>query len=316
METKKSSPKDVFLHLLSIISLYISAGSLIALWFQYINVLLPDKLDFTSYYSIAGSVRWAMASLMIVFPVYLLVNWMLNRDYSAMPEKRELKIRKWLVHFTLFLASLIIITDLVTLVYNFLGGDLTGRFLLKVAAILLVIGTIFGYYLWDLRKQFSKSQLKILTLAVSAVVLGSIVGGFFTAGSPLKARLYRFDDQRISDLQVLQNELINYWIQKDALPDSLDKLANNITGFAPPKDPDSGSNYLYKVSGKLIFELCADFNLPSANSVSRTFKAVPVYPSPEGLYQQNWDHPASQYCFSRTIDPELYKSQKAYLKLR
>ena len=188
METKKSSPKDVFLHLLSIISLYISAGSLIALWFQYINVLLPDKLDFTSYYSVAGSVRWSMSALIIVFPVYLSVNWMLNRDYSVMPEKRELKIRKWLVHFTLFLASLIIIADLVTLVYNFLGGDLTGRFLWKVAAILLVIGTIFGYYLWDLKKHWAGKQLRVLTLAVLAVVLASIAGGFFTAGSPLKAR--------------------------------------------------------------------------------------------------------------------------------
>lgn len=302
---KKNLPKDVFLHILGIITLYISAGSLIALVFQYINVIFPDPLNPYHYQSVAGSVRWSMAALIIVFPIYSLTSWLLNKDYQASPEKRELKIRKWLVYFTLFLAAVIIITDLVTLVYNFLGGDLTARFLLKVLTVLAVAGTVFGYYLWDLRRALSKKELKIAGTVVSVVVLASVIAGFFTAGSPLKARLYRFDERRINDLQILQNEIINYWIQKDKLPATLDDLKNNITGFEPPIDPAANSAYEYKIFGKLNFELCADFDLAASEfGAPQPTKPRGYYGDP---YGQNWSHDTGKTCFNRTIDPELYR---------
>ena len=69
-----------------------------------------------------------------------------------MPEKRNLRIRKWLIYFTLFAAALIIIGDLVALIFSLLGGELTVRFLLKVVTIFFVAGSVFYYYLWDLRR--------------------------------------------------------------------------------------------------------------------------------------------------------------------
>jgi len=52
----------------------------------------------------------------------------------------------------------------------------------------------------------------------------------------------------------------------------------------------------------LSFDLCAIFKTESQNSGGN--KAVPmVYP----YYNQNWDHGAGRVCFSRTIDPQLYK---------
>ena len=139
----KASPKDVFMHLLSIVTLYVSVVSFIALLFQYVNVLFPDQLNFY-YTSALNTIRQSTASLVVVFPVYILVSWLLGRDFAREPGKREIKIRKWLLYLTLFIATITIIVDLVTLVYNFLSGELTVRFLLKVMAVLIVAAAVFG----------------------------------------------------------------------------------------------------------------------------------------------------------------------------
>jgi hypothetical protein len=152
---EKTGPKDVFLHLLAILTLYASAIAFIALIFQYINVLIPDPLEMQGGYALQSSyqaIRWAIASLIVIFPVYIFSVWYLNKNYIASPEKRNLRIRKWLIYFTLFAAALIIIGDLVALIFNLLGGELTTRFLLKVLTVFFVAGSVFYYYLWDLRR--------------------------------------------------------------------------------------------------------------------------------------------------------------------
>lgn len=150
----KTSPKDFFLHLLVIVALYITAGSFATLIFQYINVIFPDVLERGSYYlrSVYSSIRWAISSLIVVFPVYILTSWFLEKSYEKDPLKRNLRIRRWLIYFTLFAAAAIIVGDLVTLIFNFLGGELTARFIFKALTIFAIAGTVFGYYFYDIRK--------------------------------------------------------------------------------------------------------------------------------------------------------------------
>ena len=119
----KTGPREVFFHLLAIVTLYLSAISFGALLFQYIDRFFPDPL--VDYYPrLSGAIRWAIASLVIVFPVYLWLSWTLRREEIRDPARRELKVRKWLLYFTLFVAAVVINGDLVALIYNFLGGDL------------------------------------------------------------------------------------------------------------------------------------------------------------------------------------------------
>jgi len=44
-----------------------------------------------------------------------------------------------------------LIGDFTSLVYSLLGGELTVRFVLKVLTVGVIAGTIFWYYLSDLR---------------------------------------------------------------------------------------------------------------------------------------------------------------------
>ncbi|MCX6788269.1 MAG: DUF5671 domain-containing protein [Candidatus Jorgensenbacteria bacterium] len=153
-QDKKVSPKDVFLHLLAIITLYISSITFLVLIFQYINIYFPDALN-GGYYAIESaysSIRFAIATLVVVFPVYIFTTRFLNKSYESNPTKRNIRIRKWLVYFTLFVAALVVIGDLVTLIYNLLGGEVTIRFLLKASTVLFVVVSVFTYYFSDLKK--------------------------------------------------------------------------------------------------------------------------------------------------------------------
>lgn len=311
-QIQKSSPRDVFMYLLATITLYFCAYSAIDLLFSYINVGFPDALN--PYYDAGGSIRWSLALLIIIFPVYFWVSRFLNKDITKDHGKNEIKIRKWLLYLTLFLAALLIIGDLVALIYNFLQGEITARFSLKVVSVFAVAVAVFWYYLYDLRKAVGtfSSKAKIFVWGVWVAIIAIVVAGVFIAGSPFTQRLVRFDDQKISDLQNIQGQILNTWMLKGALPQTLDDLRDSISGFVPPVDPQDGSSYEYKATGKASFDLCATFNLPaSAGQIGRTPPyAAPVgYPVDKGL-ADNWDHGQGRQCFSRTIDPKLYPPKK------
>lgn len=310
----KSSPQDVFMHLLAIAALYASVVSFIALWFQYINVLLPDPLNFF-YRAALDGVRWASSALVVVFPVFILLSWLIGRDFRAEPRKRELRVRKWLLYFTLFIAAVTIIVDLVILFFNFYSGELTARFILKMLVVLVVAAAVFSYYLWDVRRSAAQQSRKPKQFAwiVIFVVAASIIVGFLIVGSPAKQRSIRFDERRITDLQTLQGEIVNYWILKGKLPQSVDNLRDSISGFVPPNDPETGAVYQYHVKNPLSFELCAVFKNKSLGLTGE--ESNRLTPRPASLpgesyqepYQQNWQHGVGRVCFERTIDPELYK---------
>lgn len=146
--------REAFLYLVLFMTLYISSFSFGTLIFQFINRWLPDVLQ-GGYMdsSISDAIRMSTSSLVIAFPVFYYVSWILHKASQRDPDKRSSKIRKWLTYITLFIAAGVIIGDSITLVYNLLGGELTLRFTLKVLTIGAIAGTIFGYYLWDLRKE-------------------------------------------------------------------------------------------------------------------------------------------------------------------
>ena len=192
-------------------------------------------------------------------------------------------------------------------VYNFLNGELSARFVLKVVVVLLVAGGVFGYYMWELKRKELISKIpKVLAIILAVFALGSIIVGFFIVGTPFDQRNRRFDEQRVQDLQMLQNQVLNYWTLKHNLPVDMSLLQEDISGFIVPLDPDSKTPYEYKILDPLKFELCTTFARPN-NNLDFRFKSAPQYAMPNDSFQQNWNHEAGRTCFSRTIDPELYK---------
>lgn len=305
-----STAKDVFSYLLMIIMLYIGVITYIAMIWQYINVGFPDALN--QSYNAYGIVRNSISCLVVVWPVLILMTWMIGKDLRLHKEKQEMWVRKWLTYLTLFIASMTIIIDLIFLLNFFLNGEITVRFILKVLAILAVAGAVFSYYLWDLKRDTSvKSKTTLLVAMItSIVILVSIIGGFFIIGSPMHQRNVRLDNQRVSDLQNIQYEIINYWTQKGMIPKTIADLQDPISGFIAPIDPLANTPYTYNVKGDRTFELCATFAEASSNEANLGSTRPVVYSEKSGV-SDVWTHNAGTVCFERSIDPELYKPNTA-----
>jgi hypothetical protein len=299
--TLKITPKDVFLHLFNIITFYLSIIGFITLYIQYISALFPDPLNYY-FTSIANAVRTSTSILFISVPAYLLSSLFLSRNLIAYPEKKDLKLRKWLIYFTLFISAITIIIDLMIFVYNFLDGELTVQFFLKVLVVLLVASAVFGYYIWELKRKSLYSRIpKILAAVVALITLASIIIGFFIIGTPADQRERRFDEERIGDLQILQSQIVNYWSKKDSLPGSLSDLEDDIMGFTVPFDPKTRDQYEYQIIDPLTFELCAVFARKNQND-----KGARKYPY---AVEEIWNHKEGRQCWTRIIDPDLYEEK-------
>jgi len=295
----KMSPKDFFLHISIIATLYASVAALLVLLFQLINSFLADPL-YPSYDLYSGAIRFSIASLIVVFPLFIFLNWLSRKSYEKEPAKRELGIRKFLVYLTLFVSGAFIAGDLIAVLYTFLGGEVTVRFILKVLSILVVMSLAFGYYLYDLRRDSAEKNATVWTFQMIAtgLVVIAIILGFVAAGSPTRQRDLRFDQTRINDLQQIQSQITNYWQLNGVLPPELSALEDSLSYYSIPQDPETGNVYTYTIKSDTSFELCADFNLEDNGKTASTYYG----PGPGN----NWTHQAGQSCFERTIDPQLY----------
>ena len=144
------SAQEAFLYLVLFTTLYLAAYALGNLTFEFIERAFPDPLFHAGNF--ATSIRWWMAMLVVSLPVFLFTSYQVKRLVAKDPTKAGSPTRKWLTYIALFIAVIFLVGDFVTLVYWVLGGELTLRFLLKVATVALISGAIFGYYLTDLRR--------------------------------------------------------------------------------------------------------------------------------------------------------------------
>jgi hypothetical protein len=147
--------REAFLYLVLFSTLYWSTYHLGSLLFDIINVTLPDPASDRSAALpyVRSSMRWSISSLIVAFPVFLYMSWLVARDIAADPNKRHSRVRRWLTYMTLFFASSLIIGDFITLLYSLLGGEITIRFLLKSLVVACIAGSVFWYYLTDIRRE-------------------------------------------------------------------------------------------------------------------------------------------------------------------
>lgn len=299
----KTSAKDFFLHLGTIVALYSFVISLVNLLFTVINKAYPQTIGYYYGYS-TYSISIPVSVMIIMFPIFILLMWILEKSYTVEPEKRNIGIKRWLTYITLFISGLITTGDLITIVYYFIDGrELTAGFVFKFLTVFAVSLSVFMYYITDIRGKLTSVSRKIWAVASLVVIVIAVIVGFSILGSPRTQQLIKYDEQRLADLQNIKYQVEDYYQTNGGLPDSMSDLNKKNTAYSTiPVDPQTKADYEYNLVGQSAkaYELCATFNKDTTKNLTRTY---PEYDS-----SINWKHPAGHYCFSMTIPVSRYKS--------
>jgi hypothetical protein len=301
-QTKTSGgAKDFFINLGAIVALYTLIISLVNLLFTIINYAYPKITNGYDYLG-SQSISWPVATLIIFFPIFILLMWLLEKQYKVEPEKKNSGIHKWLTYITLFISGLAIAIDLITVLYYFLDGqELTTGFLLKVLVLFVIATCVFVYYISDIRDRLTSKSRIVWRAVVGVIILGSIIWGFAVLGSPATQRLNKYDEQKVSDISSIDSAVQNFYSVKGILPKDFTELSTQNYYISTTIDSQTQKPYEYKKTGDLTYSLCAVFNKDTKNKNPKA--ATPMY---NNFGSFSWVHSSGYYCFNQTINPNMY----------
>ncbi|MBV8632718.1 MAG: hypothetical protein JOZ83_17470, partial [Silvibacterium sp.] len=227
-----------------------------------------------------NEITWSLATLIIAFPLFLLISRVVVREAAAHPEKLDSGIRKWLTYMALVIAAGIFMGDLITILASLLRGEITSRFLAKAFIVLLLSGGVFYYYFGGLRRtdaapaRFIRDRYMAYLSSAAVVVL--VILGFLQVGVPRAQRELRADSQRIHQLYMIAIGIRNQY-SNGSLPPSLPPEDSSS------RDPVTNAPYEYHPKQGSQYELCATFARPS--------------PPADTTNVDSWRHPSGHHCF-------------------
>ena len=290
-------PREAFLYVVMFLALFVSAFNLGAVLFRLIDIALPDPAGLPPEV-IRELLRLSVSALVVASPVFAFVTRVIRRGVEAQPSARASRIRVQLTYLTLFVASCVLVGAVTALVYSFLGGQLTARFVLKSLTVTAIAGGAFGYYLRDLREaehepgkaRTPRRRDPLPALGAGGVAL-AVVGGLLALGSPADQRLERLDARRAQDLDAISRAVDRYQATRERLPESLDELQRGSDVQVAVTDPVTREPYGYEAGEGAAYELCATFALATTERELRR----------GGPFSR---HEAGRHCFPLRAEPD------------
>lgn len=299
---KDNSAMHFFLYLVSFLSLSFVSFGLGTILFQIINKNFPEiGLSYVPFYFEESIVKYGLSSIIIATPIYLILTFLINKYLFEGKISENSKVRKWTTYITLFIASAVILGDLITLVNSWLSGDLATRFLLKVLVIIAIAGTIFAYYFWDMHKKNMIGTRymgnKIFGFSALGIIILVFASSFFIIDTPAKARNKRIDSQTTNSAVSYNSSIQSYYNKNDNLPNELEEIEKESM-FPRPEQPED-NKISYKKTGTYAYELCANFKLSNKDEKDKSSPYTWEFASAD-----DWAHDAGPVCFKKEVKPK------------
>jgi hypothetical protein len=271
--------REAFFNLLAFSTLATWLWAAGYLWFYLIDGWFPDMSRTVYVVRSWADLGWPMASLIVVFPVFVWATWRIIREQEADPSLPLSAMRRWLTNIALLLTALVFIGDLVTFLATFLQGDVSARFTLKSVVVLVLVGADFLYYNRGLSRETParKHWHRGFALASLAAILLTLTLGFLRIGSPANQQLLANDRRRVNDVYLIALSLSRSGGGADrVLPEALPPSTVGI-------DPFTNRPYEYRRLTDSSYEICAAFSAAS--------------PQPPPGSADVWGHTKGHSCF-------------------
>ncbi len=269
------SAREAFLLIVYFSLLGMIATQVGGLAFAWIDRQFADDLARgQTYYGYASSgLRWSIASLIVGFPIFVLLGWRLAARKRRDPERRRSRVRAWLTYVTLIFAAGALIGDLVAVVYQFLDGGLSTRFAAKAGVVGVISTAILWNYSRDAERTSARIDLAGRALAlIAAILVAALVAWAFTiVRSPATARERVGDEQRVDHLIAMTRLAdchVTYFGALGADFPAMQSALVELGGRQPigagcteatPLDPATGAEYRYRSIDADTYDLCAVF---------------------------------------------------------
>lgn len=296
----ENTAKNFALQLGSLITLYVSIVAITMLLFGVITLQYPDPANgYYEYDSAANSIRFGIAMLIVFFPAYILLTRIVN-TIRRHEKGTFLTLTKWLIYLSLVVGGATLLGDLVAVIFNYLNGELTVRFILKAITMFIVVGSAFVYYLFEARGYWQTHEMRSIQYAGAATVLVliALVLGFTRTEAPSEVREMKLDAAQINDLRLIQSQIMVYFETKGVLPNTISDAYGELE---VPVASEGRDSYVYEKLSESQYNLCAEFAYPSTKSEQMMY-SEPVYRNE--LLSDNWNHAKGTWCFERVVNTE------------
>lgn len=122
--------------------------------------------------------------------------------------------------------------------------------------------------LFESKQNLATPRMTLLLMAACIGFLVLVAVGLYLTFDPLGSGASSRDDQRQTDITIVQNALTAYYQKGQRYPNTLDQLVPAFLSSLP-RDPQTGAEYSYKqINGGANYELCASFELQNQQCVS------------------------------------------------
>lgn len=133
--------KESYLYLMQAVAYIAVIISMLVLWFQYLNLWIPDPLGGVNDYryvreAVEGLIRTGLSILIVALPVFVYVSHLIRRMEESFANAPQNTTKQGVLYFMSFVASMVAIITLMITVFQGLNGEATLRFGLKVLMIL------------------------------------------------------------------------------------------------------------------------------------------------------------------------------------
>jgi|GEM_PF-227684 len=294
---KIHSAFHLFLYLTSFLTLLFTSLGIGGIFYQLINKNFPsDELLVGYFYSylffnpnIQNLAKISVKCIIIAGPIFFWISFLITKLIREGKISKNSKIRKWITYVILFIASVIVIEDLISLVSRILEGDMFSHIALKMLVDLIIVGIIFSFYFWDMRK---KNMIGVtyfankifFSIGIVLAVL-SVIMAFFVIDSPIKARNIKIDYKKINNLQYYNSAIQGYYNQNSRLPEDLKELETYDDYLLKHQS----ETMTYKKVGNWKYDLCENFLEDSKDD-----------------YYGYWKHSKGDNCFNFGVEIGVY----------